>query len=161
MALTLVMAIAIVPTAVFAFNASDWQSGDQGGTNYGTIRQNPDGTYTFEGAPDLNTDNSHCGPYTKANAPDLSTGEFTETIDVEINPSQIAAAEKFAVTVSINDTNGNYKTELLANFQKGYNDAVNVAVGLDPTFSAELTEDGIYTLKYRYIDNTGQVCAQF
>ena len=61
----------------------------------------------------------------------------------------------------MNDTTGTYKTELLANFWKNYNNAVQVSVGLDTSFTAELKETGVYTLKYRYFDKSGDVYAQF
>ena len=56
-------------------------------------------------------------------------------------------AEKFALTVSMNDTNGAYKTELLANFWKNYNNAVQVSVGLDTSFTAELKRNWYLHIK--------------
>ena len=157
MIISVVMVFSLIPTAVFAIQADEWVTGQ----GYGSITPNSDGTYTFQGDSELNTDNSHSGPYTKANAASLADGEIVESVDVFINPNTMNVAEKFALTVSMNDTNGAYKTELLANFWKNYNNAVQVSVGLDPSFTAELKETGIYTLKYRYFDKSGDVYAQF
>ena len=157
MIISVVMVFSLIPTAVFAIQADEWVTGQV----YGSITPNSDGTYTFQGDSELNTDNSHSGPYTKANAASLADGEIVESVDVFINPNTMNVAEKFALTVSMNDTNGAYKTELLANFWKNYNNAVQVSVGLDTSFTAELKETGIYTLKYRYFDKSGDVYAQF
>ena len=153
----IISVVMVIPTAVFAIQADEWVTGQ----GYGSITPNSDGTYTFQGDSELNTDNSHSGPYTKANAASLADGEIVESVDVFINPNTMNVAEKFALTVSMNDTNGAYKTELLANFWKNYNNAVQVSVGLDTSFTAELKETGIYTLKYRYFDKSGDVYAQF
>lgn len=157
MIISVVMVFSLIPTAVFAIQVDEWVTGQ----GYGSITPNSDGTYTFQGDSELNTDNSHSGPYTKANAASLADGEIVESVDVFINPNTMNVAEKFALTVSMNDTNGAYKTELLANFWKNYNNAVQVSVGLDTSFTAELKETGIYTLKYRYFDKSGDVYAQF
>ena len=157
MIISVVMVFSLIPTAVFAIQVDEWVTGQ----GYGSITPNSDGTYTFQGDSELNTDNSHSGPYTKANAESLADGEIVESVDVFINPNTMNVAEKFALTVSMNDTNGAYKTELLANFWKNYNNAVQVSVGLDTSFTAELKETGIYTLKYRYFDKSGDVYAQF
>ena len=157
MIISVVMVFSLIPTAVFAIQADEWVTGQ----GYGSITPNSDGTYTFQGDSELNTDNSHSGPYTKANAASLADGEIVESVDVFINPNTMNVAEKFALTVSMNDTNGAYKTELLANFWKNYNNAVQVCVGLDTSFTAELKETGVYTLKYRYFDKSGDVYAQF
>ena len=157
MIISAVMVFSLIPTAVFAIPADEWVTGQ----GYGSITPNSDGTYTFQGDSELNTDNSHSGPYTKAHAASLADGEIVETVDVFINPNAMNVAEKFALTVSMNDTNGTYKTELLANFWKNYNNAVQVSVGLDSAFTAELKDAGIYTLKYRYFDKSGDVYAQF
>ena len=157
MIISVVMVFSLIPTAVFAIQVDEWVTGQV----YGSITPNSDGTYTFQGDSELNTDNSHSGPYTKANAASLADGEIVESVDVFINPNTMNVAEKFALTVSMNDTNGAYKTELLANFWKNYNNAVQVSVGLDTSFTAELKETGIYTLKYRYFDKSGDVYAQF
>ncbi len=157
MIISVVMVFSLIPTAVFAIQADEWVTGQ----GYGSITPNSDGTYTFQGDSELNTDNSHSGPYTKANAASLADGEIVESVDVFINPNTMNVAEKFALTVSMNDTNGTYKTELLANFWKNYNNAVQVSVGLDTSFTAELKETGVYTLKYRYFDKSGDVYAQF
>ena len=157
MIISVVMVFSLIPTAVFAIQVDEWVTGQ----GYGSITPNSDGTYTFQGDSELNTDNSHSGPYTKANAASLADGEIVESVDVFINPNTMNVAEKFALTVSMNDTNGVYKTELLANFWKNYNNAVQVSVGLDTSFTAELKETGIYTLKYRYFDKSGDVYAQF
>ena len=157
MIISVVMVFSLIPTAVFALHVDAWVTGQ----GYGSITPNSDGTYTFQGDSELNTDNSHSGPYTKANAASLADGEIVESVDVFINPNTMNVAEKFALTVSMNDTNGAYKTELLANFWKNYNNAVQVSVGLDTSFTAELKETGIYTLKYRYFDKSGDVYAQF
>lgn len=139
MIISVVMVFSLIPTAVFAIQADEWVTGQ----GYGSITPNSDGTYTFQGDSELNTDNSHSGPYTKANAASLADGEIVESVDVFINPNTMNVAEKFALTVSMNDTNGAYKTELLANFWKNYNNAVQVSVGLDTSFTAELKETGI------------------
>ena len=157
MIISVVMVFSLIPTAVFAIQVDEWVTGQ----GYGSITPNSDGTYTFQGDSELNTDNSHSGPYTKANAASLADGEIVDSVDVFINPNTMNVAEKFALTVSMNDTNGAYKTELLANFWKNYNNAVQVSVGLDTSFTAELKETGIYTLKYRYFDKSGDVYAQF
>ena len=157
MIISVVMVFSLIPTAVFAIQVDEWVTGQ----GYGSITPNSDGTYTFQGDSELNTDNSHSGPYTKANAASLADGEIVESVDVFINPNTMNVAEKFALTVSMNDTNGAYKTELLANFWRNYNNAVQVSVGLDTSFTAELKETGIYTLKYRYFDKSGDVYAQF
>ena len=157
MIISVVMVFSLIPTAVFAIQVDEWVTGQ----GYGSITPNSDGTYTFQGDSELNTDNSHSGSYTKANAASLADGEIVESVDVFINPNTMNVAEKFALTVSMNDTNGAYKTELLANFWKNYNNAVQVSVGLDTSFTAELKETGIYTLKYRYFDKSGDVYAQF
>ena len=157
MIISVVMVFSLIPTAVFAIQVDEWVTGQ----GYGSITPNSDGTYTFQGDSELNTDNSHSGPYTKANAASLADGEIVESVDVFINPNTMNVAEKFALTVSMNDTNGAYKPELLANFWKNYNNAVQVSVGLDTSFTAELKETGIYTLKYRYFDKSGDVYAQF
>ena len=157
MIISVVMVFSLIPTAVFAIQADEWVTGQ----GYGSITPNSDGTYTFQGDSELNTDNSHSGPYTKANAASLADGEIVESVDVFINPNTMNVAEKFALTVSMNDTTGTYKTELLANFWKNYNNAVQVSVGLDTSFTAELKETGVYTLKYRYFDKSGDVYAQF
>ena len=157
MIISAVLMFSLIPTAVFAIQADEWVT-DKG---YGSITPNSDGTYTFQGDSELNSDNSHSGPYTKANAASLADGEIVESVDVFINPNTMNVAEKFALTVSMNDTNGAYKTELLANFWKNYNNAVQVSVGLDTSFTADLKEAGIYTLQYRYFDKSGDVYAQF
>ena len=72
MIISVVMVFSLIPTAVFAIQADEWVTGQ----GYGSITPNSDGTYTFQGDSELNTDNSHSGPYTKANAASLADGEI-------------------------------------------------------------------------------------
>ena len=149
------LAVGMLPVALSATDSSDWVTGN----GYGSIQANEDGTYTFTGDPELNSDNSHCGPYTKANAGNIADGETVDTVDVAIDPA-MAAGEKFAVTVSMNDAQGQYKTEFLVLFQ-GNGTSVGVTAGMAPSFQGVVTEAGIYTLQYRYFDKEGQLYAEF
>ena len=74
-----------------------------------------------------------------------------DTVEIFLNPNAMTAGEKFGLTVSINDTAGNYKTELLTNFWKGNENAIEAAVGLDSSFSAKIDKAGVYTLKFRCV----------
>ena len=83
MIISAVLMFSLIPTAVFVIQADEWVT-DKG---YGSITPNSDGTYTFQGGSELNSDNSHSGPYTKANAKSLADGEIVESVDVFINPN--------------------------------------------------------------------------
>ena len=134
-----------------------WTTGD----GYGAVVENKDGTATFTGDETLNSDNSHCGPYTKDGATAIADGDITDELDVMIDPISMEAGEKFALTVSINDAADAYKAELLVLFSATGSDSVNISIGMAPDFSASLTEAGVYTLKYRYYDNEGKLFAEF
>ena len=43
------------------------------GNGYGSVVENKDGTASFTGDAELNSDNSHCGPYTRTARPRLRT----------------------------------------------------------------------------------------
>lgn len=111
--------------------------------------------------PALNSDNSHCGPYTKDGATAIADGDITDELDIMIDPLSMEVGEKFALSVSINDAAGAYKTELLVNFFATGSKSVAIAIGMAPEFKASLTEAGVYTLKYRYYDNEGKLFAEF
>lgn len=157
MIISVVMVFSLIPTAVFAIQVDEWVTGQ----GYGSITPNSDGTYTFQGDSELNTDNSHSGPYTKANAASLADGEIVESVDVFINPNTMNVAEKFALTSSLNDVNDNYLTEFLVNFWKDNTNGISVSAGLDSNFSAQLTEAGLYTFKYSYIPGETMVFGNF
>ena len=131
------------------------------GNGYGSVVENKDGTATFTGDAELNSDNSHCGPYTKDGATAIADGDITDELDIMIDPLSMEAGEKFALSVSINDAAGAYKTELVVNFFATGSKSVAVAIGMAPEFKASLTEAGVYTLKYRYYDNEGKLFAEF
>ncbi len=57
--------------------------------------------------------------------------------------------------------NDNYLTEFLVNFWKDNTNGVSVSAGLDPNFSAQLTEAGLYTFKYSYIPGETMVFGNF
>lgn len=88
--------------------------------------ENKDGTATFTGDETLNSDNSHCGPYTKDGATAIADGDITDELDVMIDPISMEAGEKFALTVSINDAADAYKAELLVLFSATGSDSVNI-----------------------------------
>ena len=155
--LCLALLVTTIPATAFAFAHEDWVTGD----GYGSITANADGTDTLKGDAELNSDNSHCGPYTKAGGTSLKDGDIVDTVDIFLNPNAMTAGEKFGLTVSINGTDGKYKTELLTNFWKGNENAIEAAVGLDSSFSAKIDKAGVYTLKFRYFDKAGDVYAQF
>ena len=153
----------LIPAAVSAEESKN-PEGPEGwvsGGGYGSISQNTDGTYTFKGDDELNSDNSHCGPYTKAEAGSFAEGDIEDSVHVFIDPAAMEVGEKFTVTVSLNDTSGEYKTELAVNFWKGNHDSVEAAAGMAPGFSGDLKETGVYTLKYRFYDDKGSVYARF
>ena len=70
-----------------------------------------------------------------------------DEVNVYIDPAQLTAGEKFALTSSLNDVNDNYLTEFLVNFWKDNTNGISVSAGLDSNFSAQLTEAGLYTFK--------------
>ena len=67
------------------------------------------------------------------------------------DPAQMEIGENLPLTSSLNNKESVYLTGASGQFLKGYNDSIEVAVGLDPAFSAEITEAGLYTLRYTYI----------
>ncbi len=145
-----------------AWTKDDWNVGSASGKDYGSVTANADGTYTLKGAEEQNSDNSHCGPYTTAGAKSLvDSDRISDEIDVAINPSSMTAGEKFALTVSLNGTDEQYKTELLVNFWKDNDGSVAVSAGLAPNFSAKITKAGIYTLAYGFSKADGKVYADF
>ena len=59
MIISVVMVFSLIPTAVFAIQVDEWVTGQ----GYGSITPNSDGTYTFQGDSELNTDNSQRSLY--------------------------------------------------------------------------------------------------
>ena len=144
----------LIPAAVSAEESKSPEGWVSGG-GYGSISQNTDGTYTFKGDDELNSDNSHCGPYTKAEAGSFAEGDIEDSVHVFIDPAAMEVGEKFAVTVSLNDISGEYKTELAVNFWKGNHNSVEAAAGMAPGVFGDLKEAGVYTLNYRFYDDKG------
>ena len=136
---------------------ADWVTGE----GYGSKEVKSDNETVLTGDPELNSDNSHCRPYIKAEAVSFAEGDIEDSVHVFIDPAAMEVGEKFAVTVSLNDTSGEYKTELAVNFWKGNHDSVEAAAGMAPGFSGDLKETGVYTLKYRFYDDKGSVYARF
>ena len=91
----------------------------------------------------------------------LENGTVVDEVNVYIDPAQLTAGEKFALTSSLNDVNDNYLTEFLVNFWKDNTNGVSVSAGLDPNFSAQITEAGLYTFKYSYIPGETMVFGNF
>lgn len=163
--LSVLLAVVMLLSVVSVFASAEDSTGEAlawtTGDGYGAVVENKDGTATFTGDETLNSDNSHCGPYTKDGATAIADGDITDELDVMIDPISMEAGEKFALTVSINDAADAYKAELLVLFSATGSDSVNISIGMAPDFSASLTEAGVYTLKYRYYDNEGKLFAEF
>ena len=158
MLLAVVLVLSLVSATGFAAeNEEGWVTGN----GYGSITDNADGTQTFQGEAQLNSDNSHCGPYTRAGATSIQDGAIEDSVDVFIDPGVMTVGEKFTITVAINDANGDYKTELAVQFWKDHDGSVDVAAGMAPDFTAKLTKAGIYTLRYRYFDKADELFARF
>ena len=167
--LALCMVLTLVPTMAFAaeneqaapvFEPSDWTAPD----GYGSIETVSDNVVILKGDDELNSDNSHCGPYTKAKASQLADGTIVDEVNVFINPAKMAAGEKFSLTTSINGGEGEtseYLSETVVNFWKDNEGGVSVAVGLAPEFSAQIKTAGIYTLQYKYAVKDDAVVGTF
>ncbi|MBC3515529.1 hypothetical protein H8K20_03835 [Neobittarella massiliensis] len=151
------LTVSAVPLSAASAESSEWITGN----GYGSIQANEDGTCTYTGDPALNTDNSHCGPYTKAGGASLADGETLDAVDVTIDPASMTVGEKFALSVSMNDKQGQYRTELMVQFWKDNDGSVSVAAGMQPGYQGKVTEAGVYTLQYRYFDHSGDLYAEF
>ena len=136
---------------------SDWISGN----GYGSVETVSAVSAVLKGDTVLDQNNAHCGPYINTKGSLLENGTVVDEVNVYIDPAQLTAGEKFALTSSLNDVNDNYLTEFLVNFWKDNTNGVSVSAGLDPNFSAQLTEAGLYTFKYSYIPGETMVFGNF
>lgn len=85
---------------------------------------------------------------------------ITEDVYIELNKDNMTHGELFALTMSLNDESDSYVTELLVQTQK-VNDDYLITVGLDPNFSATISEDGVYTYRYTATLENGKTYLQF
>ena len=136
---------------------SDWISGN----GYGSVETVSDVSAVLKGDTVLDQNNAHCGPYVNTKGTLLENGTVVDEVNVYIDPAQLTAGEKFALTSSLNDVNDNYLTEFLVNFWKDNTNGISVSAGLDSNFSAQLTEAGLYTFKYSYIPGETMVFGNF
>lgn len=98
----------------------------------------------------LNSDQGIDGSYVKKGATSLKDGAVIEEINLHINPAKMKDGEHFALTVSLNDKDGNYATELQPTFvKKGDKVEMYVANNKSP-FTFTIADEGIYTLKVRF-----------
>ena len=97
--LSVLLAVVMLLSVVSVFASAEDSTGEAlawtTGDGYGAVVENKDGTATFTGDETLNSDNSHCGSYTKDGATAIADGDITDELDVMIDPISMEAGEKF------------------------------------------------------------------
>ena len=139
------------------FTATDWII--DGGDGRGTVTAIDDNITNIKGDETESSPGMYYGPYSTKSEAKLADG-ITEDVYIELNNDNMTHGELFALTMSLNDAEKNYVTELLVNTQK-VNDEYLITVGLDPNFSATISEDGVYTYRYTATLEDGKTYLQF
>lgn len=122
----------------------DWVTGD----GYGSAEKKSENLVILTGDPELNSDNSHCGPYIK-NDGLIEDGTLVDELYIYLDPAELAQAEKFILTSGLNNKSDAYADEFAVMFQKD-GEAIKVSAGVAPGFAGSLTEAGMYTLRYTF-----------
>lgn len=139
------------------FTATDWII--DGGDGRGTVTALDDNITNIKGDETESSPGMYYGPYSTKSEAKLADG-ITEEVYIELNKDNMTHGELFALTMSLNNAEGDYVEELLVNTQK-VNDEYLIKVGLDPDFSATITEDGVYTYRYTATLEDGKTYLQF
>lgn len=139
------------------FTATDWII--DGGDGRGTVTALDDNITNIKGDETESSPGMYYGPYSTKSEAKLADG-ITEEVYIELNKDSMTHGELFALTMSLNNAEGDYVEELLVNTQK-VNDEYLIKVGLDPDFSATITEDGVYTYRYTATLEDGKTYLQF
>lgn len=140
------------------FMASDWII--DGGDGRGSVTAVDNNITNIKGDETESSPGMYYGPYSESSTDTLEDGTITEEVYIELNENSMTHGELFALTMSLNDADKNYVTELLVNTQK-VNDEYLITVGLDPDFSATISEDGVYTYRYTATLKDGKTYLQF
>ena len=158
--MAMVSLFAFVPFLnVFAqteWTLEDWET-ENG--DYGSVTAVDDNITNIKGSGYENEPGMSYGPYSMKSDAKLADG-ITEDVYIELNKDNMTHGELFALTMSLNDESDSYVTELLVQTQKD-NDDYLVTVGLDPNFSATISEDGVYTYRYTATLEDGKTYLQF
>lgn len=134
----------------------DWET-ENG--DYGSVDAVDDNITNIKGSGYQNEPGMFYGPYSMNSNAKLADG-ITEDVYIELKKDNMTHGELFALTMSLNDESDSYVTELLVQTQK-VNDDYLVTVGLDPSFRATISEDGVYTYRYTATLEDGKPYFQF
>ncbi len=140
---------------VKAYEASDWNTAS--GT-YGTVEEIDENVLNFKGNYN-EAAGMFYGPYTKANTQLVSDG-IEEKVNVELDLDSMSHGELFDLSVSLDDVDRNYVTEIRATTQK-VGDAFKITASFLPTFEVSVTESGVYTYQYEVFVEAGVTYGKF
>ncbi len=158
--LTLLLALSSFGVTTKAYEFIDWQAGEK----YGSIQKVDDNILKFFGDAKIDEHQRYVGPFTKAN---MKSFEKNKVIDMEVHVKVdldvMKAGELFKVTTALNDSEGEYVTELRMAFVKTDKGTVKVRPDIKLTnhFEYEITQSGIYTLRWEYVKGTNAVMGRF
>lgn len=99
------------------------------------------------------------GPYSKVSTQKLDDG-IKEEVNLELKKENFKQSELFELTTSLDDSTKNYITETVVFTQKD-GDKFVVKFPLDPTFSATIDKDGVYTYRYEMYKKENKVLSKF
>ncbi len=135
----------------------DWNTGE--GNQYGTAEQLDSNSFLIKGKTgDVDENNTHTGPYAWSDAKEKLSEGITEEIHVNIDVDKMQVGEKFHVSLSLNDNESNYLTEMLINTEKMSDGTVQVTYGPDRNFNfiIKAEESGLYTYRWHMYKEDGE-----
>lgn len=158
----MLMMVCIANQPIKAYQAQDWQT-DNGA--YGTVTKVDDNITNVKGSTEVDEYGRNVGPFTKAKMKSFSdTNNVVDMeVHVKIDLDAMQTGDRFWTTAAMNDQNGEYATELRMKFVKKENGSVEVSpeVTIDDSFSYEIKETGIYTLRWEFKKGTQFVSCNF
>ena len=152
----------IVP--INAYATSDWSV--ENGT-YGSATKVDENISLLEGSKSQDAYGRHVGPYTKKDMKFFHTnnGVVDFNVNIKLDPSSMATGEHFTATAALNQSSTDtYVSELRILFTKLANGSIQVqpeVPWVKNTFTYEIKDAGIYSLKWEYTKNSTKVQGKF
>lgn len=141
-----------------ALSPSDWITD---GGQHGSVDIKSDNKVVLKGSESASPDGTRSGPYINVGSGHFDSGAISDEIHIYIDPQNMSAGEKFAITSSIDGKNDEQLAKLSASFTSNGNGELEISLNLDPSFSETITQAGLYTIKYTFVPGETIVFGEF
>ena len=128
------------------------------GLNFGTATKVDDVVTALKGET-IPVDGKYVGPFSNSSTATLEDG-IDEKINIELDPTNISAEEKFQVSLTLKNSDNEYVSEAIVNTEK-VETGIKVTLPWDTDFEALVNKFGIYTYNWLITSNEGKTYLQF